>query len=194
MNPTNKIAYKVVRFVLENKEFTQRGISEKTGASLGRVNAIVNWLLKQHYIAREGRQYRLVAPAALLSLFGLHRRMDDLRIASFSVKAEARDVLRLAKEKGAVLCLTSALQEYDSYFRDPSISVYADEKFAKEFAGLPGGYTRITVYRDDIGCPEDFTAKKGVKLTKGVRTAIDLFCSNWSYAAEKLVEREWLRG
>lgn len=194
MNPTNKIAYKVMRFILENKEFTQRGISEKTGASLGRVNSIVRWMLKQHYIAREGRRYRLATPAALLSLFGLHRRMDDLRMASFSISAEPGDVLRLVKEKGAILCLTSALQEYDSYFRDPSISVYADEKFVKEFKNLPGGYTRITIYRDDIGCPDDITTKKGLKLTTDVRTVIDLFCSNWTYAAEKLVQRKWLRG
>jgi len=191
MDPTKKSAYKVVRYILEKKEFTQRGISEATGASLGGVNYTVKWLIARRYVAREKNRYKLVAAGGLLSLFQLNRRMEDKRIASFNISADRKQVLKFMKEKGAVLCLTTALQEYDSYFRDPSVKVYGDEKLAAELKGMEHGYAQVEIYRNDLGDSKDIITKNGFRMTSETRTVIDLFCSNLAYAAEQLVRRNW---
>lgn len=189
MKPTSKTTYKIIRLALEKKSFRQRELQRGTGVSIGMVNYIIRWLLEHNYAVRSKEGYRIVAFGGLLSLFAVYRRMEPLKIYSGDVELSRKNLFELIKEKKAVLCLTTALQQYDNYFRDPRIIVYADENFVKELSGLRGGYTHVEVYVDDLKCKDDIITTKGVMMTNKIRTAIDLMCSNYAYASEHLVRR-----
>jgi len=117
--------------------------------------------------------------------------MNEQRICSLDVEMDREKVAKWLSKKKVVYCLTSALQEYDSYFRDPSINVYGDERVVRELEKLPKGLTRVNVYEADMSLEPDTVEKEGVRITSKVRTVIDLFCDNKAYITERLVKRLW---
>ncbi|GEM_PF-747016 len=203
-------AYKVIKFVLEHREFKQWSVHEQTGVSFGWVNFITNWLVSHGYAARREGQYKLLAPTALAQQFSFFRRMEQLRFASFEVETNEAELSELLSKTNAVLCLTSALQRYDDYFRDPSVHAYAGEKTAQALRALPLGNTRVDLYADDLKQEDDFEkpeilqvrpaygsntitrlAKESVGMTKKTRTIIDVLCSQRAYAADELIKKTW---
>lgn len=192
MRITSKATYKIVRYLLEKKVFRQLEISEAVGVALSRVSNVVNWLVGLGYVAKGPEGYRLVSPAGILNIFPLYRRMGKLRVASFDVEVDMKQLHKVLREEKAALCLTSALQHYSSYFRDPGVFAYCESKaLLDELSELRRGYVHVELYRDDLNEPEDFVEHKGVRITSALRTAIDLFCSNRAYAAERLVAKKW---
>lgn len=189
MKVTSKQTFRVVKAMLELGRFKQYEISKKEGVTFSVVNRVVNWFVYQGLVAKRKGYYELVSPAGILNLFPLDRRMAPAR--AIDVELKPREVLEKLKDKG-VLCLTSALPYYDNYFRDPSIHVYLeDHGLINEFRSARPGYTKIFTYDQDL--PVNNAVKHGGQLvTDEVRTIIDLFCSNKSYAAERLVKRKWL--
>ena len=188
MKVTSRETYKVVRGVLELREFTQSELSRKEKVTFSLVNRVVNWLVSRGYVARRKNGYALVAAAGVFNLFPIYRQMVPWKM--FEVDARPKHVLELLEGK-ATLCLSSALPYYDDYFRDPAIYAYADdEKLAVELAQLRKGFTRVELYRNDLDAG-DSVVKNGLRVTGKVRTVVDLFCANKAYAAERLVKREW---
>ncbi len=188
---TSDKTYKVIRYLLKNGRFAQSRVHNETGVSAGRVNQVVQWLMRTGYVRKAACRYELIAPLAVVKLFPLARSMKEQIIFSREVDVENEDIVKWLTGKGAVFCLTTALQQYDTYFRDPAVNIYADEKAALELERLPAGLTRVNVYKPDMNLESDTTEKDGVKATSMERTVIDLFCDNKAYAAERLVKRLW---
>lgn len=184
-------AYRIVRFVLENREFKQLEIHKRTGISFSWVNAVVNWLVARGFAAKRTGGYKLIAPAALAQALSFFRRMEELRFASFEVDADEQELKKLFSQHGAVLCLTSALARYDDYFRDPSVHAYANEGIADALREFPSGRVSVSLYRDDLLEKEDFEMHKGLKVTGKIRTVIDVLCSQRAYAVDSLIRKMW---
>ena len=188
MKVTSRETYKVIRAVLEKKKFTQYEISKTENVTFSLVNKVVNWLLGHNYVAKRTGNYELVAAAGLFGIFPLFRKMKPY--AAFEVDLSKEEVLKMMKAGGR-LCLTSALQFHDAYFRDPVIHAYIDEgRLIDELKHLPKGYTRIEAYHEDLNS-QDFEKKEGFVITSKTRTIIDLFCSNKAYASQRLIKKEW---
>ena len=185
---TAQKTYRILYYVLSHKEFTQTEIHEATGVSIGRVNKVVSWLLDKGYVEKTKGRYRLTSGVSLISLLANFRAMK--KTITLDIDAPREETMRFLIEKGAVFCLTSALQYYDMYFRDPSIHVYSyDKKVVEELEKFRKGNLRINIYEPDLCLEENITTKDSVKLTSEVRTIIDLFCDNKSYAADRLIKR-----
>lgn len=190
MQVTRKETYKVVRAILTEKRFKQTQISEKADVTFSLVNRIVNWLVSLGYVARRKGHYELVSPGAIFSLFPLYRQLK--RCETFRVDKPPEEVMKMMEKKTA-LCLISALSHYSDYYRDPAIYAYiTDESIVELLQSLPEGRTHIALFREDLN-GDDFVKEKGVVLTSKIRTIMDLYCANRSYAAEYLIRREYLR-
>jgi hypothetical protein len=163
-------------------------VHEKTGVSIGRVNQVVSWLLDRGYVERIRGGYRLASAVSLLNLLANFRTMG--KIVSLDIDAPRKEILKFLSEKKAVFCLTSALQHYDTYFRDPSICIYPlDEKIIDELKKFREGNLRINIYKPDLVLEENIVTGDSARYTSKVRTIIDLFCDNKAYAAERLIKR-----
>jgi len=182
-----KKTYEIIYFILENPKFTQLEVAKKTGVSLGRVNKVVNWLVEREIVSRN-KGFKLVSPGSLLNLFSNFRKLEK---QSFEVNSKRKDFLDFVKKKGLILCGTSALQFYDSYFRDPSINFYGDDKIADELRKMEKGLLQVNIYSIDLPLKGNTTKKGGFQITSGIRTVIDLFCDKKAYTAEKLMKRLW---
>lgn len=189
---TNEQTYKVVDYILNHREFNQKEICKTTGVSKGWVSKVVTRIAAKDYIAKAGKNYRLKAPTALISLFPLFRSMPANLLLSKSIDAYKVPLFKFLARKKVVYCTTSALQLYSSYFRDPSINIYSEDKeLLDEFKKMPEGMVRINVYKPDLPMERDVVKHKKKLLTSEIRTVIDLFCDNKAYAAEELIRRLW---
>jgi hypothetical protein len=189
MKMTSKETYKIIRSILQLKKFKQYEISKKENVTFSLVNSVVNWLVYQYYVTKRTGYYEVTAPSSIFSLFPLHRKMKPY--ATFDVNIPREEMIELIKGKG-MLCLTSALSYYDSYYRDPAIYIYLkDESLIHDLKDLPKGYTHIEIYEEDLN-GDDFVTMKGHRITTKLRTIIDLFCANKTYAAERLIKKEWI--
>ena len=193
MKLINKMTYKIVKEILARKEFKQLEISKRTKVSFGRVNKVVNWLVKRGYVAKGKGIYILRGPVAMMNIFPLDRQMKELMIGELSLDIDRKQLMETIKRYRCSLCLTSALQQYDSYYRDPAIRVYGDEKLLDELKDFEKGNTKIEIYKDDIKNEEDFKYAKGIKATDEIRTVIDLYCSSFAYASDRIVRKLWLK-
>lgn len=185
---TAQKTYRILYYILSHRRFTQTEIHEATGVSIGRVNKVVSWLIDRGYADKTKGGYRLTSAVSLISLLANFRVMK--RTLTLDIDAPREEVMKFLLEKGSVFCLTSALQYYDTYFRDPSIHVYSyDKKVVEEFKKFRKGNLRINIYEPDLCLEENITTIDTAKLTSEVRTIIDLFCDNKSYAADRLIKR-----
>lgn len=185
---TAQKTYKILYYILSHRKFTQTEIHEATGVSIGRVNRVVSWLLDRGYADKTKAKYKLTSAVSLISLLANFRAMK--KTITLDIDAPREEVMKFLIEKGAVFCLTSALQYYDTYFRDPSICIYSyDKKVVEELEKFRKGNLRINIYEPDLPLEENITTIDSAKLTSEVRTIIDLFCDNKSYAADRLIKR-----
>lgn len=188
MRVISKETYKVVRYILENAKFTQYEISKKEEITFSLVNKVVNWLVSQGYVAKRKGHYDLISAGSVFNLFPLYRKMKPYAILDVNISKER--LMEMIKGKGS-LCLTSALEYYDAYYRDPAVYLYLeDKKTVEELKSLRKGYTHIEIFNEDLN-KDDFVTKKGQKITNKIRTIIDLFCANKAYSAERLIKKEW---
>jgi DNA-binding MarR family transcriptional regulator len=185
---TAQKTYRILYFILSHRKFTQTEIHKATGVSIGRVNRVVSWLLDRGYVEKTRAKYKLTSAVSLISLLANFRAMK--KTITLDIDAPREEAVKFLVEKGAVFCLTSALQHYDTYFRDPSICVYSyDKKVIEEFKKFRKGNLRINIYEPDLCLEENITTRDSANLTSEVRTIIDLFCDNKSYAADRLIKR-----
>ena len=205
MNPVRPATYKVVRYILAHPDeaLVQREIQRETGVSLGQVNKVVNWLVSRGYLKKfkdNGRlrgvkvpsnSVELVNPGGLITLFGLYRRMEDLLLGSFKVRAEVEQARNYLAEQGAVFCLDTALDKYSSYFRNPGLFCYVPqaklEAITKDLKSSVGGALPLELYHDDMANEGDIEGH----YTKRIRTVIDLTCANRFYTTRTLLKDLW---
>lgn len=185
--------YGIIKAMLLEKQFKQRELSRKLKVSPARVNEVVQWLVKNNLVDKYKGRYEVMNPIGIVKIFTYSRRMDDIKQFSIDVKVSRSKLTNYLKKQKTVFCLTSALQEYSAYFRDPSINFYVGsfEKIRDELRKLPQGMVRINVYKPDMFLESDVVKKHGMFLTSELRTVIDLFCDNKAYAAKDLIEKFW---
>lgn len=193
LNLRSEKTYRVINYILKKREFSQKEICEKTRVSKGWVSHTVNWLLEQRFVKKSNSKYALVNAAIIFSLFPLFRKMNKNLMESFSLNVDPKRVFKEIAKRKVVFCGTTALQYYSGYFKDPSINVYSNDKklFQELKTEIPGGLTKINVYKPDLCLEIDIEKKKGINLTNAVRTIIDLFCDDKAYTAKELIEKTY---
>ncbi len=188
----SKKTYKFVKYILSKGSFSQIEACNATGISKGLASRVTRWLLKRGYIAKGEKGYELVMPAALLNLFPVYRRMEELRIIEYKINIDKKELADMLKRHNAVLCLTSASQFFDAYLRDPSFHAYSESKeLMEELREYPSGLMSISLYKADIPLEGETEKKQGFVITDQLRTIIDLLCSNKAYGALEMIKRRW---
>jgi hypothetical protein len=205
MNPVAPMTFAVLRYVLENPETTQRAAARDTGVSLGQVNKVFSWLQENSLIekinknrtaANTGKtaKYRLSNPTGILRVISLFRPMKNNLILELNLNIKKQEAIKYLRKKKAILCLDSALERYDSYFRGDTVCCYVDppdrlETIKKELSRVPSGITKIRCYRWDF--PDiDISGSKDLATTE-TQTVIDLFCDNKAHYTKELLRRRW---
>ncbi|MDO8627505.1 MAG: hypothetical protein Q7K42_03505 [Candidatus Diapherotrites archaeon] len=179
--------YEVIYFILNNRRFSQLEVSKKLGVSFGRVNKIVQWLEKQKFVSRVKRRYVLDTPVALIQLLSKYVELD---FVSFEIDFPRKELVKELKKEGVVFCLTSALEEFDSYFREIEINIYKpNENILEKLKNSKKGLTKVNVFTSNISLKENIIKKNGKTVTTEIRTLIDLFSSNKAYAGEILIKK-----
>jgi hypothetical protein len=188
MNITLKTTYKIIKYILLSKEFTQTEIHQETKCSLGRINEVVYWLITRKFVEKIDSKYRLADPAGIISLFPLFRNMNELLAYRLPLRGEKEKILENLP-KGSILCLDSALDRYSQYYRSSRICIYHEkpELVKNIFEPYSGGIIDLEVYRPDMNLKED--VENG--LTSKLRTVIDMTCDGKTYAAKDLFEELW---
>jgi hypothetical protein len=188
MNITLKTTYKIIKYILLSKEFTQTEIHQQTKCSLGRINEVVYWLITRKFVEKIDSKYRLADPAGIISLFPLFRNMNELLVYRLPLRGEKEKILENLP-KGSILCLDSALDRYSQYYRSSRICVYHEkpELVKNIFEPYSGGIIDLEVYRPDMNLKED--VENG--LTSKLRTVIDMTCDGKTYVAKDLFEQLW---
>lgn len=188
MNITLKTTYKIIKYVLLSKEFTQTEIHRETKCSLGRINEVVYWLITRKFVEKVDSKYHLADPAGILSVFPLFRNMNELLVCRLPLRGEKEKILENLP-KGSILCLDSALDRYSRYFRSSRICIYHEkpELIKNLFEPYSGGIIDLEVYHPDMDLKED--VENG--LTSKLRTVIDITCDGKTYVAKDLFEELW---
>ena len=188
MNITLKTTYKIIKYILLSKEFTQTEIHRETKCSLGRINEVVYWLITRKFVEKVDSKYHSVDPAGIISLFPLFRNMNELLVYRLPLRNEEEKILENLP-KGSILCLDSALDRYSRYYRSNRICIYHEkpELVKNTFEPYSGGIIDLEVYPPDMDLKED--VENG--LTSKLRTVIDMTCDGKTYVAKDLFEQLW---
>lgn len=188
MNITSNVTYKIIRYILLSKEFTQIEIKNRTGYSKGQISKVVNWLITRKFVEKIEVKYHLVDPAGLILVFPLFRNMKELLVHRIPLRGEKDKILEILPN-GSVLCLDSALDSYSHFFRSSRICLYHDdpELVKNKFEPYSGGIIDLEVYRPDMDLKED--VENG--LTSKLRTVIDMTCDGKTYVVKDLFEELW---
>ena len=195
-------SFKQLFYMLEHLEFSQREMARDIGKKHGSViSGFVNWLDELGFIQKtyekavKAPKYEVPSPIALVEFFSRTRKMKDLKIDSFEIGTSRDEVKKILSEKGAIMCLTTALEYSDNYFRDPAIHAYAKNRnIIQELATEQiGGKLKVILYEYDFpDKPKE--QDDGVKITSDIRTIMDMFCNDMAYAAEPLIKKVWSHG
>ena len=96
------------------------------------------------------------------------------------------------KEQNGVFCLTTALEHYTEYVRDPAIHVYVGDDFYHEMLRKEtSGTVRVNMHPFLPYRENNVIEKDGLRITTKIRTLIDLYCDDKAYAAEPLIKQIW---
>jgi len=139
--------------------------------------------------------YEVVSPVILLEYITRLRNMNDLKFGTFEIGNDRSEVKRLLSEKGSILCLSTALEDYGQYYRDPAIYAYAQDRGVLEdflHNQTPGGKVKVVLYDYDI--PDEIEIQDEIRQTSPIRTIVDMYCNNLAYAVEPLVRKVWGHG
>lgn len=186
MRLSAKMTFKVISAILRKKSFSQTELAKETGVSWGRMNKVVQWLVKKGFV-RKTTAYQLVNPTSLISLLTAEVELEK---QSFDIDVPPNAIFSWVKKNKGVLCLTSALQLFSNYFRDTGINLYYSEGVEERLRSAQPGITRVFLIKSNIGLSEsEIIRKNGFLLTDEIRTIIDLFADKKAYAAEPLLKK-----
>jgi hypothetical protein len=184
-------------YMLQNRIFTQRGMADDLGWKFGeKVNSFVRWLEESKIIRKTldpntGRPaYEVPSRTALLGFYANFRDMSKERLFTRKIGRDYNAVMKYLSDNGAIMCLTTALQFHDDYFRDIAIHAYAENrKLLEIIPRQEEGDIQVNLYAYDF--VDKVNKEKGIRVTSPIRTIMDLYCNNMAYAAERLIAREW---
>lgn len=192
------VAYPQLYYMLEHGEFKQRPMARDLDIPHGaRVSGFVNWLVSLKFVEKtKNRQqrlgvYRVTSPISLVKFYSNFRNMETQKISKNWGK-NRDEVIKYFKEQNGVFCLTTALEHYTEYVRDPAIHVYVDDDFYSEMLRKEtSGTVRVNMYPFVPYRENNVIEKDGLHITTKIRTLIDLYCDDKAYAAEPLIQQIW---
>lgn len=162
-----------------------------------RVSGFVTWLENLGFVEKNRNlqdrtnAYRVPSPVALIKFYSNFRKMSELR-TSIDWGTRREEMMDYFKSQNGVFCLTTALEQYTEYVKDPAIHVYVTEDFWNEMAAKEvTGNVRVHLYLFKPYREDNVTEKNGLKVTTRLRTLIDLYCDDKAYAAEPLIKQLW---
>lgn len=171
-----------------------RDLGYNHGAS---ISGFISWLEELGFVEKfknpqdRVNVYRVSSPVALIKFFSTFRKMSEDRLA-INIGENRESVIEYFKKEKGIFCLTTALEEYSEYMRDPAIHVYVTQNYWDEMASkISDGNVRINLYPFKPSRIDNVIEKNGKLITSPVRTLIDLFCDDKAYAAEPLIKQIW---
>ena len=193
----SNMAYPQLYYMLDRKDFKQRQMARDLDIPHGaRVSGFVNWLVDLKFVEKitnrkqQLQMYRVTAPVALINFYSRFRRMNKTISRDWGVDRD--EVIEYFKKQGGVFCLTTALEQYTEYVRDPAIHVYVDEDFFNKMKNKETtGTVRVNMYPFTLYREDNVIEKNGLKITTKLRTLIDLYCDDKAYTTEPLVKQLW---
>lgn len=194
----SSVAYPQLYYMLEHGDFKQRPMARDLDIPHGaRVSGFVNMLVDLKFVekvkSRKQRLnvYRVTSPVALIKFYSSFRNMTTQRI-SRNWGTDRSKVIEYFKKEGGVFCLTTALEHYTEYVRDPAIHVYVEEDFWNKMQKKEtSGTIRVNMYPFRPYRKDNVIEKDGLQITTKLRTLIDLYCDDKAYAAEPLIKQLW---
>ena len=184
-----------LRYMLENTAFTQRQMSRDIGIKHGaRISNFVRWLESYKFIKKtidaKGKIiYQIPSRQALLTFYNRFRDMQEEKIGVYTIGPDPKFTMKYLSENGAIMCLTSALEFYDDYSRDPELHAYIENPKLLEEIQSSEGEVKVHLYWYKY--PDDSRVEEGIRVTSPTRTIMDLYCNNMAYLAERLIPRIW---
>lgn len=198
MKLTSPKAYKVIKFLLENRETNQLEIARETGVAYGWINEVVNFLYDRGIVSKGWRCCELEEPIQLLESIAFERPLDGLVKSSFRLEAlsiaEGEESLRkicLEHDVDYGLTVFSGLKRYYEYYITfPEIHAYvSDEKIKSYFAKGQGPITLSLLVADQENIFAETKNRESFSVCSPVQIVIDLFCSGTGRdAAIKLLD------
>lgn len=184
--------------MLSHKEFKQRPMARELGIPHGsRVSGFVTWLESLGFVEKSRNlqdrtnAYVVSSPVALIKFYSNFRKMNEMRL-SIDWGKTREEMIEYFKSQNAVFCLTTALEHYTEYVRDPAVHVYVTEEFWNEMQKKEvTGNVRVNLYPFKPYREDNVIEKNGLKVTTPLRTLIDLYCDDKAYAAEPLIKQLW---
>lgn len=176
--------------------FGQRELAAHLGISFGAsVNVFVKQLMQLGYISQTGpskkggKKYVITSPLELLSFYSKFRKME--LYDKFMLAMNREEVIKYLNERGAIFCLTTALEEHSPSFIDPAIYAYLPEEhfLEDEIKFLAKGDTLVYLYKYDL--KDEVVEINNKKITSKVRTVIDLYCENKTNLTKEFVKELW---
>ncbi len=194
----SKYAYPLMYYMLSHRQFKQRQMARDLGFRHGgSISGFVTWLEELGFVEQTKDTlhrtivYQVTSPLALVKFFSNFRKMKDLRLV-LNMGNDRKAAIEYFKKNNGVFCLTSALEHYTEYVRDPALHVYVDEDYWNEMSNKESeGSIRINLYLFKPYREDNVTEINGMKLTNRLRTFIDLYCDDKAYAAEPLIKQLW---
>ncbi|MCA9828110.1 MAG: hypothetical protein KC444_06960 [Nitrosopumilus sp.] len=194
----SQYAYPLMYYMLSHKQFKQRQMARELGYRHGgSISGFVNWLEELRMVEKtkdtlhRTLTYKVPSPPSLVKFYSNFRKMSDLRITR-DMGDDRNAAIEFFKRNNGVFCLTSALEHYTEYIRDPAIHVYVDESYWNEMAKKETeGKVRVNFYAFKPYREDNIIEINGMKLTTQLRTLIDLYCDDKAYAAEPLIKKLW---
>ena len=194
----SSVAYPQLYYMLEHGDFKQRQMARDLDIPHGqRVSGFVNWLVDLRFVAKVINRkqrlhvYRVTTPVALVKFFSRFRNMKKQKII-LDWGVDRDKVIEYLKDEGGIFCLTTALQHYTEYIRDPVIHVYVNEDFWNKMQKMETtGTVRVCMYPLTLDRKDNVIEKDGLKITTRLRTLIDLYCDDKAYAGDPLIKQIW---
>lgn len=194
----SKLAYPQLYYMLEHGEFKQRSMARDLDVPHGaQISGFVNWMVSLGFVKKVRNKklrlhvYEVSAPVALIKFYSRFRNMANLKLSK-DMGTDRDKVIKYFHDRGNVFCLTSALEHYTDYVRDPAINVYVDDAFWNEMQSKETeGTVRVNMYPFKLYRKDNIIQKDGLNITTKLRTLVDLYCDDKAYAGEPLVMQLW---
>ena len=184
--------------MLSHKQFKQRQMARDLGFRHGgSISGFVNWLEELKFVEKtkdtlhRTLTYHVPSPPSLVKFYCNFRKMSNLRITR-DMGTDRNAAIEFFKKNNGIFCLTTALEHYTTYVRDPAIHVYVDEDYWNKMnETTTEGSVRVNLYVFKPYREDNVIEIDGMKLTTRLRTFIDLYCDDKAYATDTLVSKLW---
>ncbi len=148
-------------------------------------------VVRTYEIGKGKPTYEVPSRDALLSFFSRFRDMKNEVNKAYQLGIDRNETIRFLSDNGGIMCLTTALQYYDNYFRDETIHVYVKNPttLLPKVHSQAEGKNKVILYNFDL--PDVPEVRESINVTSPIRTIIDLYCNNMSYTAEQFIKKVW---